>query len=239
MRFTLILLILLVSFSAFTEEVIISESLDWKKSGLVVREGDFAREMLHFDGAVHEPESFFLPELEMVVPITPGNIPVKTEIKNMVLETIAPEDLANIEGVELISHNISLKTSLQYSSGNPYLKIELIPVRLNDFSGFYDKIVKFDLVVTLQAEPLTKSGKNNREYAAVSVLAGGDWYKVAVQSTGVYKISYNDLESMGISPGNIDPEKISIHGNGCGMLHEDLDITRADDLVELAIEVVG
>ncbi|NOX86695.1 MAG: type IX secretion system sortase PorU [Chlorobi bacterium] len=72
-----------------------------------------------------------------------------------------------------------------------------------------------------------------------SVLSSGDWYKIAVSETGVYKITYDDLTIYGIDPGQIDPRNIALYGNPAGMLPEPLDDPYYTDLTEMAIRVVG
>lgn len=74
---------------------------------------------------------------------------------------------------------------------------------------------------------------------AQSVLANGDWYKFAVASEGVYKISYNDLVTAGINPANMNPKHIRIFGNEGGMLPQNNGEQRPFDLKENAIVVEG
>ncbi len=71
------------------------------------------------------------------------------------------------------------------------------------------------------------------------MLSTGDWYKIRVEESGIYKISYNDLQNYGIDPSSIDPRNIRIYGNGGGMFPETTSDFRYDDLQENAIEVVG
>ncbi|MCD6365940.1 MAG: type IX secretion system sortase PorU, partial [Bacteroidales bacterium] len=67
-----------------------------------------------------------------------------------------------------------------------------------------------------------KSHKQN------SVLNTGNWFKIKVDKTGIYKLSYNDLINVGIS----DPKNVRIYGNGGSMLPiKNVDF-RYDDLVE-------
>jgi hypothetical protein len=74
-------------------------------------------------------------------------------------------------------------------------------------------------------------------HKAHSVLANGKWFRISVQKTGIYKITYNDFVAMGFDPVTIDPTKISVYGNGGGMLPESNAVKRADDLTENAIVV--
>jgi hypothetical protein len=74
-------------------------------------------------------------------------------------------------------------------------------------------------------------------HKANSVLKDGKWFRISLQKTGIYKITYDDFVAMGFDPATIDPSKISVYGNGGGMLPESIAIGRADDLLENAIVV--
>ncbi len=76
-----------------------------------------------------------------------------------------------------------------------------------------------------------------RKYASNSVLATGQWIKIAVQQGGVYKISGSDIRSAGLS-GNISSAQIRLFGNGGGVLPESNAAEIQDDLREVAIEMV-
>ncbi|MEI7661321.1 MAG: type IX secretion system sortase PorU [Bacteroidota bacterium] len=70
-----------------------------------------------------------------------------------------------------------------------------------------------------------------------SVLSTGRWFKLAVTKTGIARVTYHDLASMGITPGTTDVAKIRLFGNGPGMLPETNSYPRYDDLREIAIQV--
>jgi hypothetical protein len=76
-----------------------------------------------------------------------------------------------------------------------------------------------------------------RNYAANSVLATGNWYKIAVKQEGVYKVDVNLLASLGISASNLASASIRLYGNGGGMLDENNATARPDDLFENPIEM--
>lgn len=73
---------------------------------------------------------------------------------------------------------------------------------------------------------------------AQSVLQSGNWYKVAVNERGVYKISAEQFSNMGFGSG-VNPKKIRIYGNKGGLVPQALSETRPVDLVENAIYVHG
>jgi hypothetical protein len=73
--------------------------------------------------------------------------------------------------------------------------------------------------------------------ASSSVLASGNWYKVSVPSTGLYKIDYDFLVGMGINASGINPANIRVYGNGGNMLSEDNSVARPQDLAENPIWV--
>lgn len=76
--------------------------------------------------------------------------------------------------------------------------------------------------------------------ASSSVLADGQWYKIAILHDGVYKIDRSLLEEMGIDAEQTDPRKLAIYGNALnGMLPQANSETRPDDLTENAVFVAG
>lgn len=75
--------------------------------------------------------------------------------------------------------------------------------------------------------------------AANSVLSTGTWYKVGVAETGMYKMTYSDLSSLGIDVDRIDPRNIRLFHNGGGVLDERNAGFRYDDLMEIPIVVEG
>lgn len=75
--------------------------------------------------------------------------------------------------------------------------------------------------------------------AGNSVLSSGTWYKMALSSTGMYKLTYADLTSMGLDVNNIDPRNIRIYHNGGGVMPKLNNGNYPDDLAEIPIYVYG
>ncbi|GAB6011104.1 type IX secretion system sortase PorU [Viscerimonas tarda] len=76
-----------------------------------------------------------------------------------------------------------------------------------------------------------RAQSNGGNYTQNSVLSSGNWMKVKVGSTGIYKLSYSDLINMGIS----EPKNVQVYGYGGWILDEDFTQPYIDDLPQVAI----
>jgi len=75
--------------------------------------------------------------------------------------------------------------------------------------------------------------------ATESVLATGNWYRVAVTNDGVYKLDRGLLSSLGIDVNKLDANTLRVFGYGGGMLPQDNAAARYDDLPELPLYFPG
>lgn len=76
-------------------------------------------------------------------------------------------------------------------------------------------------------------------YASNSVLSNGNWYKVGISETGIQRLTYSDLSSLGLDVDHINPRNLRVYHNGGGVLNELNAQPRFDDLVEIPIFVSG
>ena len=72
----------------------------------------------------------------------------------------------------------------------------------------------------------------------IPVLNAGNWFKVKIDKSGMFKITYSELQAMGFDVSS-NPRQIALFGNGGGVLPEKNNAFRYDDLVENPIVVVG
>ncbi|MEA5458314.1 type IX secretion system sortase PorU [Arcicella sp. LKC2W] len=79
----------------------------------------------------------------------------------------------------------------------------------------------------------------SKSLAQNSVLSKGNWVKIGVINSGVYKLDASFLQKVGFDIAQINPRNIKIYGNGGGMLPQSNMITRPKDLIENAISVEG
>lgn len=76
-----------------------------------------------------------------------------------------------------------------------------------------------------------------RSYAPQSVLASGNWFKIAISEAGVYRMDIPFLNSLGINTSNLASSSIRLFGNGGQPLSEANAGEWIDDLAENAIYI--
>ncbi len=124
----------------------------------------------------------------------------------------------------------------KYLSGKNevYLDLSLIPLRRNPESGTLERLMQFQ--IELQSEidsTIYQSIQSSSMLPVNSILTTGQWYKIKVKQTGVYKLTYSDLLSMGFT----NPANIRIYGNGGRQLSLWNDAPRPADLNEIPVYI--
>ncbi len=136
-----------------------------------------------------------------------------------------------IKNAHDIHQKIQFKANTVDINGVRYLDILIYPITSK---GLINNI---EFQYSLKTTSL--SFKTVENFANESVLADGQWFKIATVDKGLYKITASDLSDLGISTSTIDPKKIRIFGNGGGLLPEVNSDVRLDDLIENPIMVEG
>jgi hypothetical protein len=70
-----------------------------------------------------------------------------------------------------------------------------------------------------------------------SVLSEGKWFKISTNKSGIYKLDYSSILSLGVAVNNLQISSIKLYGNGGGMLPKLNSDFRYNDLVENAINI--
>lgn len=125
---------------------------------------------------------------------------------------------------------------IQQSRGNYFAMIYFNPFvesKQNRCNG-YNQV---KLLITTYASD-NNDNKRKKTWESNSVLSSGDWYKIKLNKTGIYKLTGAQLANMGVSLNNLNTNDIRLYGNGGGMLPEINLNTIVDDLQENAIQIV-
>jgi len=134
-----------------------------------------------------------------------------------------------------LSTDIEFSTAITYHKKEAFLSISGIPLRKNPISGELEKLVSFDVAVTTSSRASAKRFKATK---TSSVLASGDWHKIAVNEDGVFKIDKSFLEDNNISSQNVSFSSFGVFGQAMGLLPEANSESRTDDLEEIPLKIV-
>lgn len=176
------------------------------------------------------------PSSENQLPYYIEQVPVdftvdEIDITNPLYVPLSEEDKTAGVNFDDVAFYPSISVEMVISRKQKYAEITLLPLRKNPETGELEKLVVFTLTL-IGNEPARAFLKSaSTRYAEQSVLRFGQWYKIGIDKTGIYKISYNKLKELGFD--NI--ANIRVYGNGGNMLPKENDKNPTDDLAENAI----
>lgn len=184
-------------------------------------------QVISFHGAKF-PDETRLPYFHHRVSCNPS-YSYTVEIKNRQYSTLGNDENKLLSSqLHLIPQNITANTNILRERGSSYLDIHVLPMVLQD--GKIVKLTSFDLHITKSTQAQKAPAATKHTYAASSVLAQGKFVKIRISNSGVYKLTFEDLNSMGINPANV-----RIFGYGGGVLEQSFMLHKWDDLPEVAI----
>ena len=175
-----------------------------------------------------------MPVYQQSFPIFDDAVKVDVKLVNVKAEPLSYDELKLAEGF-VYQSDFEVNAKPLRSRDESLLSVSISPFRQK--GGSYEKLLSATLFVTLTPDFSTQ--KSIPTYARRSVLASGEWYKIGLPETGIYKLTASDLSALGIDVSGIDPRQIRIYHNGGGVLPEMNVVTRPDDLVEVPIYVSG
>ncbi len=111
--------------------------------------------------------------------------------------------------------------------------VDLDAVFYNNQTGNYEKILTVSGRIQEQNIPIVRA----KSFKSNSVLSSGsgEWYRIGVSKSGLFKIDYNFLNNNGVNTSGLNSSQISLYGNDQGMLsHQNAD-EKIDDLAQQSI----
>ena len=158
------------------------------------------------------------------------------DIINAVFDTLSIEKSQMISDLDLATNDIEYWIQENSNTTN----INVLPIKRDANSLQLILLKEFSIVLCLiPVEEIKGTSVSEPAYSNNSVLSEGQWFKLGIVNTGVHKIDWNYVSSMGLNPSEINVNEIGIFGNYLGMLPEDNGKPRLDDLQENSVEYVG
>ncbi|MEN8202868.1 MAG: type IX secretion system sortase PorU [Bacteroidota bacterium] len=219
MRKLILFLLLLSSFSLFSqiENVVIQWGTDNNQH--------FFPDALYADG------ENTLPYLSRKFPWHARNMLPKVELE--VTETSSIADYTGYGSqISHVKNEPLLEYALVREAKQWYVVIKVLPFQENA-AGKLERINSFR--IHMKEEPALAALKSSiaGEWADHSVLASGNWYKIAVEQSGMHKLTYEQLREIGL----VNPASVRVYGSGAGLLPEAYSKGHMDDLQSLPIYI--
>jgi hypothetical protein len=151
------------------------------------------------------------------------------ELRDAVYEAFSAPDVKLLGTATLLAApTISIRTGTE--ARQPYSYVLVQPVRRNPQTGQAERLLSFTYAYQTAGPSAARTAA--RSHVETSVLSSGDWYKIGVPRSGVYKLSLATLQSLGLPVASLDPRRIQLYGNAMGILPQANAAPRPDDLVE-------
>jgi len=236
-RYSLIAFLFILIAGSSMAQISQQVTLAWESPATIVMGNDSSVQAPSFTGASYLklPESI-VPAYTRRFILPNGTSSVTARIENIVYTELTPADKALL-GTNEIPQQARPEAVVMTENRKPWAVVSLEPFGVNPETNILSKIQSFILVIDYPEQ--SASLKSLHTYASNSVLASGDWYKVFIPESGIYKVTYDDLRNLGINVNGLNPELIRVFGNGGAMLNEAAGSERIDDLAENAIQVVA
>ncbi|MGB1031289.1 MAG: type IX secretion system sortase PorU, partial [Flavobacteriales bacterium] len=206
----------------------IEVGLSWSEDPVVVEipHGKIGFENASWEGSVPRWN------LNEEVPI--GANSLNYELSNVVTENVSESDLTDSQKRK-IKDDFDVKAHFSKAGRRGFVIASGAGLRKTN-NGNFERLLSATLNVSM-----TSIAQANRTvtWSDHSVLAEGEWYKIAVAEDGVYRLSRSFMQSLGIDVSSVNPQSINIYGNGGAMLPFDNTEFRFDDPQKNSIFIAG
>ena len=187
--------------------------------------------ILTFEGAIFFNDFPALPVFGNSTEVNQHYTSYRHTLFNAKYESLTSEEAALIPAeYAFIEPQVEIKTATD--AGKFFAMLSIVPIIKNS-NGQYQRLVscevRFEGLNPVQITK-TRALKN-------SVLASGTWYKISVNTTGLHKVTYNDLKNLGISMSGLRSSSIALFGKSGGAIPDVNPVNQIDDLLECPIMI--
>ncbi len=153
---------------------------------------------------------------------------VKVTIVDIETTILSDIDKANYF-LDNVSSEFNILTNFATERKKNYINYYIAPIRFNTVTQKFEQLVSYRIEITGESNNQKKA--ETKIYKSKSALSSGDWFKIKVSTSGVYKLTYGELLEIGITK----PEHVRVYGYGGNQLPFMNDDFNHDDMGENAI----
>lgn len=183
--------------------------------------------------AMHlDPARQDLPFHHEVRPLGSGTTSFSAHLTNTTYIPMIREEVEGLPGLDAAWTQPLVVTRLATQRKQPMALVDIYPYRKNSGTGQWERLTSYTLSIVegRGGGPLVQP----KSYPPTSRLASGEWYRVQLTQDGVYALTYEQLEDMGLA-GTIPSDQVNLYGRHHGMLPFENDQLPGTDLVPNAV----
>lgn len=172
-------------------------TLEWLEDDIIIASED-SIDVLAFEGGQYMDGSF-LPYY-----LYTKNLSIEEAENfeyNVSISNLSTSIITNISKVDTSYITEDFQVISNVTSSRREYTLEVIIVPFKSYDSEVSKLESFQLDIT--THPIIKLKSATSWFANSSVLASGNWTKVAVKKAGIYKLSYSQLSDMGVTPSEV------------------------------------
>ena len=168
------------------------------------------------------------------------NVNGKIDVSSLRVENIQYQNITENELLDLEKKYIpsSIEATIESFSARGEYKALLVFSPIIKEGNTYKRVVSFKYDFNYQNIAGRSIIANQTFSVANSVLSSGSWYRFYVEKSGIYRISKQFLQSLGMNV-NVDPRNIKIYGAGGRMVPLLNSTSYPIDLEENSIQFIG
>ncbi len=200
--------------------------INWKSNAKIVND-EVNYNFFNFTNVVQN--RYFIPYYSNQININEQynkNIDYNLKPENFKIIALLESEIPTSVDKEKIPNDFDFENKTLFARGVPFITYKIATIRKNKKNGNYEKLLSFDLI--LEKKVIKLQTKNISKNKTNSILSSGTWKKIKIKESGIYKISFDELKSIGIT----NPQNARIFGNATGWLPMVAGEPRPDDLIE-------
>ena len=161
-----------------------------------ISEGEFFK-YLNFDDARYYENDEFTPYFSKVIKIEGNPSSLSAQLQSPKFIAMESNELQWFNSLHLLRESIDVRADIGLSRGESFAIVTLLPFRINPENGQIEKLLSGEIYLnysqSFEKEVLSSNFTNN------SVLSSGNWFKIKIDRTGIFKVTYDQLAGMGMN----------------------------------------
>ncbi len=232
----IIVLLILISISFFLQAQVKSEQIriNWNNSEISASNNQLG---WYFEGSKDMGVTGLVPYYVYLVSFDENETVVDIKLTNIIEESVAlKDDLFSAIQFE-VTYEYQVQVNYLESKSGRSAQIIIPTIRITNLPGVISRLNQFTLNYRLDQQENRNKPKSAQNFVKSSVMSSGEWYQFQIATSGIYKMTYEQLTEAGIDPSQFASSQLKMYGFG-GMLPEKNSNFRYPDIPEVAIEMV-